>query len=312
MGRTWWQRRGRGTGAMVVDRRALISAPASEVWELVSDAALFARTAAAEHLWTFVVPGTPAGFVGERRVTLARADDDRISATLVERVDMEAGRSVVSRNLTNGIEMTSIIEPLGPSSCELTYRVRATVPKDELEAHVSLASASLDARLERMSAHVAGVPARSEHPARRDHDHVQQAAGRAVAVGTVAAPPAEVWPAVRTTGVDLLDATGQGAASVVALPDTPVGEVGEQICIVASDPPFVQVLEVVAQDVGRSVTVRYLTAPTRVDRTVTLAPSSAGTDVTVSIDFVAPAAEIHEHEARMRVVAETFLRCFQS
>ncbi|WP_456786308.1 hypothetical protein [Cellulomonas sp. P5_C5] len=303
MGWRWpWRRR----ASVDVRRGALIAAPAHQVWELVSDSRLFERTAARGHLWTFVVPGTPAGFVGERRVTLTRSGDDQITATLVERIAMEDGRQVVTRNLVNGIEMTTTVEPRGSTSCELSYVLGATDPADE-----PLAAASLDARLARMSAHVAGEPpsaGRSDVPVL---DHVEVRAVRVVVVGTVLAPPAEVWTAVRTAGGVLVELAEPDGACVTTVPGTPAGEVGEQICIVAFDPPFVQVLEVVAQEVGRSLTVRYRTAPTQVDRTVSLTPSAAGTDVTITIDFVAPVADLASQEARMRDVAETFLRCCQ-
>ncbi|KQR11750.1 hypothetical protein ASF78_10975 [Cellulomonas sp. Leaf334] len=291
---------------MEVRRGSLISAPAHQVWELVGDATLFARTAGPEHLWTFVVPGTPAGFVGERRVTLTRVRDDQVAATLVERIDMVHGRQVATRNLINGMELTTVVEERGPSSCQLTYVLR-TAPADE-----SLAAASLDARLARVSAYVAGEPPPSGRPEVPLPDPVDVQMGQVVVVGTVSAPPAEVWATVRTAGGALAELARPEAATVVTVPGTPAGEVGERICIVAFDPPFVQVLEVVAQDVGRSVTVRYLTAPTTAARTVALMPSALGTQVAITIDFVAPGAELADHERRMRRVAETFLRCYQS
>src|SRR4051794_27519146 len=83
-----------------VERSMFVEAPAGDVWELISDADQFHRTAHADHLWTSVALGTPTGQVGERRVTLWQLPDGHVTTSLVERTEMVPGHRLVTRELT--------------------------------------------------------------------------------------------------------------------------------------------------------------------------------------------------------------------
>jgi len=281
------------------------------VWELVSDSELFARTAAADHLWTFVVPGTPVGLVGERRISLSGGRGRPISGAIVERIAMDPGRRLVTRGLKTEVEVTTTVEPLNSGICVLTYGVRGPSRFGRLDEHRETVARSLDRRLLRMSAYVTGQAIPPDEPQVWSPDLSDHLPGRVVVTGTVSAPPGVVWSAARIAGGSVVDRAAPRSATVATIPGTPAGEVGEQICIASYDPPFVEVIEVTAQEAGRSLAVRYLTAATPVDKTVTLTPNGDGTDVTITIEFVAVPERLADQTARMRHVADVFLRSYQ-
>jgi hypothetical protein len=294
-----------------VVRGAVIHAPAAAVWDLVSDTDQFHRTATADHLWTFVAPGSPVGQVGERRVSLSRAPDGQVTAALVERTELIPGRRLVTKALTTSLTTTTTVEPRGDGACELTFRGRTVAPSVGPDAHLTAVVGAFDRRLARVSAVATGQALPVAPAPHAPPDTSDWTAHRITERGVVMAPPSRVWPVVRLTG-GRLRPDERGAMVVATVPGTPQGRVGELLCTIGVDPPTVDVQEVVLDEVDRTFGVRYVSAATPVTRTVTLVPRTRGTEVSIEIEFrLPPSASPRTQAKHFRRAARTFLQCYQ-
>ncbi len=275
--------------------RRVLDAPADAVWALLPDVAYGPDVVA-----TFVVPGTPTGEVGECRCVLTRRPDGALVGVVHELLAIEPGRARVyqERQEHQNLVTTTTVEPASDLSCEVAVWFTFQTSRKAADEMRARAQAIPRGQLDRLADHLAGTPATPAET--RSHDESDLVGGEVLRSAVVDASVEAVWAAVRPAEQARLD-TDDPAAVTFTAPGTPRGEVGEQICMVVTwTPPAreVTMVEVVAEDPGRSFTVRSLSTAHLLTRTVVVKPVAGGTEVSVLLRML-------EHEARLkRLLAE--------
>ncbi|WP_421742991.1 hypothetical protein [Cellulomonas sp.] len=284
--------------------RRVFDVPAPDVWALLPDVPL-----GPDALPTFVLPGTPEGEVGEVRCVLKRRSDGALAGTLHELLAIAPGHTRVHRETREhqSLVTTTTVQPVSDSSCEVavwftfqTSRRKADEMRLRMEVVPRL-------QLDRLSDHLAGTPT---GPALVEPHDESDLDGTELVVSTVVPTnPAAVWAVVRPAEQARLDLDDPDAVTFT-VPGTPQGEVGEQICLVARWRPPVReaaILEVIAQDPGRSFAVRSLSAPHLLAQAVVLKAVPGGTEVTVIVSLQEPARVLAREAAGRRAGAEAYL-----
>lgn len=284
--------------------RRVVDAPAPDVWALLPDVLL-----GSDVLPTFVVPGTPAGEVGELRCVVTRRSDGALAGTVHELLAIVPGRTRVHSEAQQYQDFvtTTTVEPVSETACEVAVWFTFQTSRKKAETSRRQAEVVPGLHLDRLVDHLAGVPA--PPTVLVPHDESDLDGTEIVVSSIVGAPPAEVWAVVRPAEQARLDQDDPDAVTFT-VPGTPAGQVGEQICLVARwRPPVreVAILEVIAQDPGRSFAVRSLSAPHLLAQAVVLDAVPGGTQVTVIVSLQDHGPVLARESARRRAAAAAYL-----
>ncbi|WP_199422400.1 SRPBCC family protein [Actinotalea solisilvae] len=317
-----WQRRGSSprrpdlTPVPIVVERALpVAAPAEVALGVLADPASAAFQVSEPGAFGFVVPGTPAGAVGERRVVVVPDPwSHALLGAVSDVVEVVRGRRVVvvPRAAGRPLRRTFAAEPTGPDSCVLRIALDAHAPA----AGVGLMHETLAPELEHALAAVAHHLGDGPPPAppregvvlrniRRDDEHRAWRAAAAPRVTVtvhatvvVPAPALRVWLAVTDARHDHWWQPDPDAVAFT-VPGTPPGRPGELRCVVRHGGGGLEatLAETLAVDEGEAFVTRDRGFFSGV-RTTWLEPVAGGTRVTreAVLDLLdgSPATQAHE------------------
>ncbi|MBB2923252.1 hypothetical protein [Cellulomonas cellasea] len=283
--------------------RRVLAAPAPDVWALLPEVPLDAAVP------TFVVPGTPVGAVGEVRCVLRWRRDGALVGTLHELLAVVPGHTRVQRERQElqTLVTTTTVDPLPDGSCRVAVWFAFQTARRGADAARTRMEVVPRRQLALLADRLAGAPA---VPAVLEpHDESDLDGHELMVSTTVPATPEAVWAVVRPAEAARLDVADPDAVTFT-VPGTPAGEIGEQICVVATWRPPVReaaVLEVIAQDPGRSFAVRSLSAPHLLAQAVVLEAVPGGTEVTVVVSLQEHAPVLAREAARRWDAAEAYL-----
>lgn len=302
---------------LVVTRSLAVRAPAERAFAVLADPANAPLRTGSPASFGFVVPGTPAGMVGERRcVVVPSTFGTALVGAVSDVVEVVPGRRLVlmPRGPGRPLRTTLAAEPTGPDTCVLRVSVHATAPA----AGTALIDELHGAELEHDLAAVAHVVAGGPPPgpvvegvlAKRMRTADDRAAWQLAtaprttitvhAAVDVPVPPVRAWLAVADARGDRWWDHDPDAVSFT-VPGTPAGRVGELRCVLRHETGGLgtAIAEVLAVDEGRALVTRDRGHQPGV-RTTWVEPAPGGSRITreAVLDVLddSPARRAHEAE----------------
>ncbi|MBX9244055.1 SRPBCC family protein [Actinotalea ferrariae] len=303
------------TVPLVVERALHVAAPAERALAVLADPASTAFTAGEPGGFGFVVPGTPAGAVGERRVVVHPDPwSSALIAAVADVVDVVPGRRVVvlPRGAGRPLRRTMTAEPTGPDSCVLRVALDAFAPASGIALMQETLGPELEHALAAVAHHLGvGPPPAPPHESvvlrniRKDDERrawrsagVPRVTVRVHASVDVAAPPLRAWLAVLDARHDHWWQHDPDAVAFT-VPGTPSGQVGELRCVVAHGSSGLEATfaETVAVDEGAAFVTRDRGFFAGV-RTTWVEPATGGTRVTreAVLDLLDGSPEAHARQ----------------
>ena len=229
-----------------------------EIWRFITDPANDGPVLGAAHVRTFVVPGTPAGAVGEVQCTVLRVPTGRGGQLLqvVERVEgvRFAGRAlslgirhVETATVADGLlSWEAVVETQEP----LAAQVRALV-QQRVAGHLARIATLLDG----------AVPGEQVVPFVTSCDDRSALVDVEVHVSAdLRVSPEVAWAHLRDART-VAFASSDPTATSFTVPGSRQGEVGELVCVLAGTPDGgrgATFQQVVGMDPGRSIVTRAL------------------------------------------------------
>lgn len=233
---------------IVVERALPVAAPAEVALGVLADPASASLQVSEPGAFGFVVPGTPAGAVGERRVVVVPDPwSHALLGVVSDVVEVVPGRRVVvmPRGAGRPLRRTLTADPTGPDSCVLRVALDAHAPADGVALMHETLAPELDHALAAVAHHLGvGPPPAPPHESvvlrniRRDDE---RRAWRTAAVphvtvtvhasAVVPAAPLRVWLAVTDARHDHWWQPDPDAVAFT-VPGTPAGRPGELRCVV--------------------------------------------------------------------------------
>lgn len=242
-----------------VREQVAVPGSAAEIWRFVSDPGNDGAVIGGSHVRTFVVPGTPAGAVGELRCTVLRRPDGTWAGQLLQVVERVGGVRFAGRALSLGhrhLETATVADGL------LTWEAVVETQEPLAGQVEDVVRRSVATHLSRIAALLGGeVPQEPVVP------FVSSCADRSPLVDVelevsadLRVSPDVAWALVRDARSAAHESSDPTATSFT-VPGSPRGQVGELVCVIVSAPDGGRVAtfqQVVGQEPGRSVVTRTL------------------------------------------------------
>lgn len=267
---------------------------AAEIWAFVTDPGNEGAILGAQHVRSFVVPGTPAGAVGEVLCTVVRQGDGSWKGVLGETVERVEGVRLVVRVLSEGHGHR---ETVTVADGELTWEVAAETHPEHVEALRPRLSAALVEHLGRIAACMTGqvAPEVDAPCVPRCADGGSIVDIEVTAAIEIASSAEDAWELVADAERVALESSDPSAVSFT-VPGSRRGEVGELVCVLVDrvgGGRAATFQQVVGLRPGRSIVLRSLSGvPEHAwEREVVVEPLPIGARLTHRVLI-----PVHRHE----------------
>ena len=242
-----------------VREQVAVPQSAAELWRFISDPAHDGPIVGAAHVRTFVVPGTPAGAVGEVQCMVLRRPDGSWAGQLLQVVERVEGVRFAGRALSLGyrhLETATVAdglltwEAVVETEEPLAGQVRTAVQKS-VAGHLARIAALLDG----------DVPQEQVVPFVSSCDDRSALVDLEITVSAdLRVTPEVAWAHVRDSRTVALESSDPTATSFT-VPGTRQGDVGELVCVIVGTPDGGRIAtfqQVVGGEPGRSTVTRAL------------------------------------------------------
>ncbi|WP_146929830.1 hypothetical protein [Cellulomonas xylanilytica] len=269
-----------------VREQVALPASAATIWSLVGDTGNDAAVVGPSHVRTFVVPGTPAGAVGELRCTVLRRPDGSWAGHLLQVVERVEGVRFAGRALSLGfrhLETVTVADGL------LTWEAAVETQQPVAAQVQALVQRNVAGHVARIAAVLDGdAPAEDTVPFVTSCDDRSALVDVEVSVSADLRIPVDVaWAHVRAARSVALESADPTATSFT-VPGSPQAEPGELVCVIAATSDGGRAAtfqQVVGQEAGRSVVSRSLSvvAEHAWERELRVEPIPGGARVTYRV-----------------------------